>query len=76
MAVQTRATACCTMSGQTDDPGPIEVRVAVGPVKMARHAAPSATLVLPVFAPAFDAPAVVHTVSCVPLYLRQVSLLI
>jgi hypothetical protein len=75
LAAEPRATACCTMSGQSDDSGPIEGRVAAGPVKTARYEAPLA-FVVPGSAPAFHAPAPVQTFAVVPLYLRQSSLLI
>jgi hypothetical protein len=76
METVARATACCAMSEQSDDSGPAEARVAAGPVKMARHAPQPVALVMPGPALPLPPPVVVPAFSSVPLYLRQLSLLI
>jgi hypothetical protein len=76
MATETRATACCAMSDQSGDRGPIEARVTSGALKAVRHDAPPVALAIPACASALHAPIVTHTSGSVPLYLRQVSLLI
>jgi hypothetical protein len=76
LARDTRATACCGMSEQSDDAGPIEARVAAVPIKVVRHAAPSFVGVLPVVAALHETRASSISPRSVPLYLRQVSFLI
>ncbi|MBM3817846.1 MAG: hypothetical protein FJW14_02340 [Acidimicrobiia bacterium] len=76
MAPEARATACCAMSQQSDESGPVEARVAAAPVKMVRHAPQPVALVVPGPAPAFHAPVAVPAFDSVPLYLRQSALLI
>lgn len=71
-----RATACCAMSERSGGRGPVEAPVATGPVKMARYEAPPVALAVPVAVSALHAPVLVPAFSPVPLYLRQVSLLI
>jgi hypothetical protein len=77
MTRDARATACCAMTQQSGDAGPIEARVAAVPITYVRHAAPSFAVAVTVSAAAVpDARPRVPGPSSVPLYLRQLSLLI
>jgi hypothetical protein len=77
MASTTRATACCAMSEQADDTAPTEARVGTPPPTVARHVAPAALAAVAtdafLAARSADHPA---ASGFVPLYLRQLSLLI
>ena len=77
MASESRVTACCAMSEQSDDQGPLEGRFAAVPLQMVRHISASfATVTLPAAVVAPRAAVFLLRPSSVPLYLRQVSLLI